>query len=659
MAIQITRLSFTNYRQYGTGALSLIPAAGVASQLFAFVAPNGTGKTTLLRMIIWCLYGEETPGSTARQNTQKLPIANIKKLNEATANEKVPVSVSVRFSIDGNTVEFIRSTACIAKGNGQFVESASQLTAVATPLKGNSKTVHGVQADVLVKQYFDKAIYNFYFFDGEKLSDFFNTPLKDSIYNIAQVNLLENTVNHTEKLKSDMNRKLGRDVPDLEVKQKELDTKRKNLEGAKEELALETAQGQQFEKTVKALNDALRGYEPVKKIQAERNRLYGEKKELEKKYDDFQKAECAFVREYTVLLYLYPRIKALHDYIETESANGKLPPSIDRDQIERLLQHPEEPCPVCGSHLSQDICDHLRELLKEYDISSKTANLFSSYRSPLEELLQKAKGYPVAKETLLNQGREISLRLQQNEIELAEKDRSIAQYGGEAGGEKFTELNMQFEKARRELQNHYKQIGRLEIQIKDYETELNRLGKEIEKLNREADIKKEYKEKFRVLCELSNAFKTVKDHIVNETKERMQTLTWKFFSAMIWKTNTFGKVAIDDKYNVTVYSVDGRPMTNSMSETEKMALAYSFTLAVHDISGKNCPLVIDSPLGRVSDENRKRMAQSLLDVARDKQIIMLFTPDEYSPDVAALYDHAATVQRLQLSADESCVEGVE
>lgn len=90
-----------------------------------------------------------------------------------------------------------------------------------------------------------------------------------------------------------------------------------------------------------------------------------------------------------------------------------------------------------------------------------------------------------------------------------------------------------------------------------------------------------------------------------------------------------------------------------------MALAYSFTLAVHEISGKNCPLVIDSPLGRVSDANRERMAQALLDVAKEKQIIMLFTPDEYSPAVASLYERAATVRRLKLSADESRVEGVE
>ena len=139
----------------------------------------------------------------------------------------------------------------------------------------------------------------------------------------------------------------------------------------------------------------------------------------------------------------------------------------------------------------------------------------------------------------------------------------------------------------------------------------------------------------------------------------MQEQTWKTFSSMIWKKNTFGRISIDDQYNVAVYDTQGHIMTDSASATEAMALAYAFTLSVHQVSGKNCPLVIDSPLGRVSDENRVRMARALLEVAKDKQIIMLFTPDEFSKEVSDMYDKEATIRTLRLSADESVVEGVD
>ena len=100
-------------------------------------------------------------------------------------------------------------------------------------------------------------------------------------------------------------------------------------------------------------------------------------------------------------------------------------------------------------------------------------------------------------------------------------------------------------------------------------------------------------------------------------------------------------------------------MTGSLSATEQMALAYAFTLAIHKASGKNCPLVIDSPLGRVSDTNRENMAAALKDVSKTKQIIMLFTPDEYSEEVRNLYDGTAVVRELTLSEDENYVEGID
>ena len=53
------------------------------------------------------------------------------------------------------------------------------------------------------------------------------------------------------------------------------------------------------------------------------------------------------------------------------------------------------------------------------------------------------------------------------------------------------------------------------------------------------------------------------------------------------------------------------------------------------------------------------MARALQEVSRDKQIIMLFTPDEYSAAVRRMYDAAAEVRELSLSEDESYVEGID
>ena len=169
----------------------------------------------------------------------------------------------------------------------------------------------------------------------------------------------------------------------------------------------------------------------------------------------------------------------------------------------------------------------------------------------------------------------------------------------------------------------------------------------------------ELRKQIQVLELLYNYFKTFKTEIMDEMKEEIRTITWDFFDNMIWKRNTFGRISISDSYNVAVYNKAGTEMTGSLSATEQMALAYAFTLAIHKASGRNCPLVIDSPLGRVSDENRENMAAALKEVSKDKQIIMLFTPDEYSEQVRGIYDGVADVRELALSSDENYVEGIE
>ena len=179
--------------------------------------------------------------------------------------------------------------------------------------------------------------------------------------------------------------------------------------------------------------------------------------------------------------------------------------------------------------------------------------------------------------------------------------------------------------------------------------------KALQTMNEHADIRKQ----LEVIDMLHGQFTKIKNQIMDEMKAEIEKTTWTIFDSMIWKKQTFGRIEIDDSYDIAVYNTDGIEMTGSLNATEQMALTYAFTLAIHRASGKNCPLVIDSPLGRVSDDNRENMARALQEVSRDKQIIMLFTPDEYSAAVRRMYDAAAEVRELSLSEDESYVEGID
>lgn len=662
MGIQIDRLSFVNYRQYGTCEINFKKSEKADTQLFAIIAQNGTGKTTVLKAITWCLYGKENPReSNAKTEARSLPLINTHVLENAKDGEKIPVSVSFRFvTEEQNIIEFTRSVFYMKHAHADPTNSASAFTASVTPHdNSNTKISYDEDAAVLVKQYFDEAIYNFYFFDGEKLKDFFATPLKASIYNIAQVNLLEDTIKTITGRRNKLNKAIGIKIPayaqlhqELMDKEDWIEKTEKEIERTKERLTF--AKGKEKEYSQK-----LMGYHEVEPLQKERKKLEQEAAEIEKDELANNREKMGFIKTYLPLLLMYPRIKKIYQYISEKSAEGKLPPKIDRDQICELLKHKDQPCPLCHSHLTPEALLYLEKILRDNAISSNTSNFLSRMMSPLETAIDKVQKYEMRRDELRIRERNTEQHKRKNEAELKEVSQKLNVYGGEAGTANVAEWNKAYEKAKEEVVNYSADIKNFERMISSKKEDIERLEKQLEECEKKQNFQEQQRKELQALKKMSDGFTKVREAIVDETKREMQEQTWKEFRSMIWKENTFGSISIDDQYNVAVYNMQGHIMTDSASATEAMALAYAFTLSVHQVSGKNCPLVIDSPLGRVSDENRVRMAKALLNIAKEKQIIMLFTPDEYSPAVAEMYDKKATVRHLNLSKDESVVEGVD
>ena len=57
--------------------------------------------------------------------------------------------------------------------------------------------------------------------------------------------------------------------------------------------------------------------------------------------------------------------------------------------------------------------------------------------------------------------------------------------------------------------------------------------------------------------------------------------------------------------------------------------------ALSKISGFSAPVVIDTPLGRISSEPKQLIAQNVPDYLNDTQVTFLMTDVEYSEDVRA------------------------
>lgn len=664
MSIVIDKIVFKNYRQYGTGALPF--RMDDSSKLSVLIAKNGTGKTTLLNAITWCLYDKELHLANEKN---ALPLVNSAVARSLPEGSLIPVSVSVTILDGTNIVEFYRvlkfKIATGADGRTRYIAGKSIFTVSLTPAGDfeNTTVLQGNDADVVVKRYFDEAIFKFYFFDGEKLRDFFavgqSNTIQQSIFNISQVTMLENACGRLKKMQNDRTKKLAKDSPDIAALNADREKQERRLLTAKDILTDNRAEVIQLTRKREELDDILRGYEPIKKLQQERQDLESALMKVEAEEELYRSDRSAFIRQYYVLLTLYPRIKYTLDIIGDKEADGDLPPAIDKDQVRRLLDHLDEPCPLCNGIIGESGREHLEALLERISVSSHTSNYLKEIKGPLEIFAEQAKRF---KSELANlHQREIDIEARKKNVteRLQQITSILSNFESESG-----QLNVAKTEAERTnviggINVANQAIGAANTTIGACNERLSEIEKAInhalETMSEHEDIRKQ----LEVIDMLYGQFKKIKNQIMDEMKAEIEKTTWTIFDSMIWKKQTFGAIQIDDAYDISVYNTDGIEMTGSLSATEQMALAYAFTLAIHRASGKNCPLVIDSPLGRVSDDNRENMARALLEISRDKQIIMLFTPDEYSAPVRAMYDSLAEVRELSLSEDESHVEGIE
>ena len=527
----------------------------------------------------------------------------------------------------------------------------------------NTSVKHGEQADILVKQYFDEAIYNFYFFDGEKLKEFFATDrsqiIQNSVFNISQVTLLENAIKHLNHMNNVYGKKLGKKSPDIQSIYDERDEEEKASKDAEKRLRDEKRKKQNAEIKLESINTALNSYAPIIEYQKQRIGLEENLKNIEIEKKKFKNDLSDFICRYTILLNLYPRMKhSLNIILEKELA-GDLPPAIDTDQIKKLLTEKTKHCPLCTRELDEHAYLHLQNLIDKISVSSKTSHYLKEIKGTLENEIEECKRYKERKSKLDERKKDILAEEEIVQKKLKEINSILSNYDSDNGKLDIAKLEKNRTKYLEKRDNAIKAIGIAENIISSAEKNIAELDTEIEKFKSKISAQDETKKIIVEIESLLLYFNTIKNNIMSGMREEIESTTWKIFDSMIWKKNTFGHINIDDNYEISVCNKDGICMTGSLSATEQMALAYAFTLAIHNTSGKNCPLVIDSPLGRVSDDNRENMAKVLKEISKEKQIIMLFTPDEYSDSVKKIYNNIASVRHLKLSSNESVVEGVD
>lgn len=114
-----------------------------------------------------------------------------------------------------------------------------------------------------------------------------------------------------------------------------------------------------------------------------------------------------------------------------------------------------------------------------------------------------------------------------------------------------------------------------------------------------------------------------------EIRLQVQKKTFEIFIESMYKKKVWDRFTIDENYSAELYDSSFMATLSSLSPGEKLFLALSFISALKEITGYKFPLVIDTPLGRVSAKPRFLLSQALPKFLPNEQILFLATDTEF------------------------------
>jgi len=643
--VEIRSLTLENYRQYeGENKIKLHTQENKNVNIIQ--GQNGAGKSNILNAITLCLYGKESHLDESKDNElESYPYVNRKALDEVGENETAEGRIEI--TLGDNEPEYIFSRNFkTVKLNGSSFSSQHGELQLKEKRGGDWKSVEHVSTRL--NQILPVHVHQYFLFDGERLDEFFGEGyterVKNGLLDVSHIELLERGIDHLESCESGFEKELSEVGDAAERKRKEYEKAKKKIEDLNEELQQTETNIDETKGNIDEIDEKLQDSADPDVRNKQQKREYLTER-LEDIRDDIQGVRKEAGREIVKAgpsLYAVQSLEYTVSELRKLSEQGKLPPKIQDTFIEELLEKGE--C-ICGEDLTEDHRKHLTSLQEE--MSTVVENNLEG-KMAIPGLLRDAHEDA---ETLIDKRQKLA--------ELEDKERQTNKELNEISEElkahdipddvDVQELEKQRTEYETQLEELQEQKGKLEVRIEQAEADRDEkkkaFNKEVSKEEKNAEVLK----KIQFIESSREELESMKNDIVSSVREEIETKMDEYFNEIIWKNEDY-TVILTDEYQVRVEGPRNDNKIGSLSAGERQVLAFSFLAALTSVSGFNAPLVIDTPLGRISSTPKRRLAQNLPEYIDDTQMTFLMTDEEYTDEVRLnMKPHVSNEYKLEFS----------
>ena len=644
--MRLERITLENFRQY-YGRQRLIFSKDPQRNVTVIHGVNGAGKTSLFLAINWCLYGEGV------SNVGEL--ISKEAISRAQSGETVQTLVELAFTHDGERYLVSRRLSGVKQPDGSIaINSQDDFTMMRIQWDGQAKRVNnpiGTMNAILPSN-----VRTYFLFDGEKIDNFAKPEASDevryAIYNVLKLEVLTRARRHLEDVAAEYRRELKRvstgELRELVEREEKARKEKEQALARKEELEREIESAR---RKIADIDQRLREIQDARALQQQRERIERDLKQRESELGGLVE-EIRRIATSSFVTIAHPAIERALAILDEKRERGEIPSNIRQQFIQDLIERLQ--C-ICGRPFELNSPEHNRLL----------ALMNSSFPGSLEdEVLDTSAALRplVERGQALKEDLDKAMRRRTNLLDLIqaleeELDDVRRQLKG-SPQEEISRLEKQRQDFQADIESNRLKQGNLDTRIEALNKQITELGKQIEKAKKAESKERLLTRKASLAQRAADAIDEMYQVFADEMRQRIEAETKKIFKQLIWKDSHFQDIRLGPDYNLEVIDRYGLPARPELSAGERQVLSLSFITALARVSGEEAPLVMDTPLGRLSSYHRNSITEHLPELA--DQLVLFVTDEELRGEARRnLEPRIGAEYRLEFDRRTSCTEIVE
>lgn len=635
-------------------------------------AENGSGKTSTLQALRWALYG--TKG--LEEPSVRLSPADWPDGDSCTISVEIDFSHTLVSAVGGRTLtketRYMLKREVIERPTGDIPNREQERINLYEKTDRGSDPIKGPEARLA--QMLPVEMLDIFFTDGDSALTFISAQLgettkrdqvKEAIRSLLGLGLLESVSKRIKNGQSAVNRKISRQTSSDELA--DVSTK---LQDARDEQTEVTESVDDLHRQIENLNrklstvqrDLRRALEAGSYEQLSHQReTFKAQLSVAKDDDEQQKIRHQQLFENELLSWsmLDPILRKGYKLLDELNAQGVIPKAAVPVLKERLDL---EVC-ICGADLSEgsDARHRVVDLVEEQ-------RSFDAITEQLSSLYYQAKGEIETWDTAETTWHDLVSDLQRDR--LAVQDRyDIANRELQSVEAKLDEIDEEEIESKRQnekflqssLRQKNHQLDRREAKLRDLEEKISELTRDQTRLRRADQKVAGLNAELSVLQDLDGIVGGVLDEMHKTYLQRVSDRMNELFLDMIGADPSQGAIFqgahITPDYSIVVETKDNRTLNpdHEVNGASQRALTFAFIWALTEVSGVVAPRVIDTPLGMMSGNVKRRVLTSVAAPAGeneiDRQVVLFLTQSEIANTEDILDDRVGAIVTLTKTDD--------